>query len=77
MILCLSIPDQSRVGLIILEASYGAVETEEGVKDMFIDVKIATQALVRNSQLYIRGGKDKVRVTDRYGVLLFSDKFYS
>lgn len=62
VVLC--IPYQSRVGLLILEASYGAAETEEGVKDMLIDVTIPIQALVRNSQLYIRGGKDKVLLTN-------------
>lgn len=45
-------------GLIILEASYGSIEDNEGVQDLTYDVTIPLQALVRNSQLFIAGGEE-------------------
>ncbi|TFK41618.1 hypothetical protein BDQ12DRAFT_710665 [Crucibulum laeve] len=45
-------------GLVIKEAAYGPVTEErgDGMEELFIDVTIPIQALVRKSRLYIPGG---------------------
>jgi DnaJ family protein C protein 11 len=50
-------------GLIILEATYGPSESDDETKDLMIDVTIAIQALVNNSQVYISGHRTKVSET--------------
>lgn len=49
-----------RLGLVIVEASYGPSEQDSGTKDLIMDVTIALQALVHNSQVYIAGHRTKV-----------------
>ena len=48
-------------GLVIQEALYGVTDEKDGAQDLAIDVTTPMQALVRNSHLYIPGGKSKVR----------------
>jgi hypothetical protein len=43
-----------------VEASYGPSEQDSGTKDLVMDVTIALQALVHNSQVYIAGHRTKV-----------------
>lgn len=45
---------------MIVEASYGSVEKNDGAKDLVLDVTIPLQALVRNSQLYVPADQTKV-----------------
>jgi hypothetical protein len=47
-------------GLVILEASYGPSDADDDAKDLIVDVTIAVQALVNNSQVYISGHRTKV-----------------
>ena len=48
------------LGLIILEATYGAVQRDDYTEGLEIDVTIPLQALVIKSQLYIPGKRSKV-----------------
>ena len=48
------------LGLVIMEATYGCVEKDDGAKDLTLDVVIPLQALVRNSQLYVPADHTKV-----------------
>ena len=48
------------LGLVIVEATYGSVEVNDGAKDLVLDVTIPLQALVRNSQLYVSADQTKV-----------------
>lgn len=53
-------PIQFAVGLVILEAFYGSSELGNEMKGLMVDVTIAVQALVHNSQVYISGHRPKV-----------------
>ncbi|TFK20522.1 DnaJ-domain-containing protein [Coprinopsis marcescibilis] len=46
-------------GLVIESAIYGVIDTEDGARDLAIDVTIPLQALVRNSRLHVPGGQSK------------------
>ncbi|KAH8101824.1 DnaJ-domain-containing protein [Cristinia sonorae] len=48
------------LGLVILEATYGAAERDELTEGLEMDVTIPLQALVHRSQLYIPGRRSKV-----------------
>jgi hypothetical protein len=54
------VPNYHRLGLVVVEASYGPSEQDIETKHLAIDVTIAVQALVRGSQLYIAGHRTKV-----------------
>jgi len=62
--------DHFFTGLIIREASYGVVDSDDATQKLSIDVKIFMQALVRNSQLYIPGGDSKVGNLHSHSYLL-------
>lgn len=50
-------------GLVILEASYFPLdESGDIVKDLEVDVSCPLQALVQNGQLFVPGGRPKVRI---------------
>ena len=49
------------LGLVILEAFYGAAERDEYTQGLEIDVTVPLQALVNKCQLYIPGRRSKVR----------------
>ncbi|KAF8886549.1 hypothetical protein BD779DRAFT_617777 [Infundibulicybe gibba] len=51
--------ETSKGGLVILEATFGSIEVDEGAKDLAVDVTVPIQALVRHSQLYIAGHQTK------------------
>ncbi|KAF8157012.1 hypothetical protein B0H34DRAFT_711623 [Crassisporium funariophilum] len=51
--------ETGREGLVIREATYGASEADEESQNLWLDVTIPMQALVRNSQLHIPGGDTK------------------
>jgi DnaJ homolog subfamily C member 11 len=53
-------PKYLRLGLLILEALYGPTEQDNETKDLVMDVTVAVQALVRNSQIHITGLRTKV-----------------
>jgi hypothetical protein len=48
-------------GLVILEASYGPSEQDSETTHLVMDVTVAVQALVHNSQVCIAGHRTKVR----------------
>lgn len=48
------------IGLVISEAFYGPSDAGDEAKDLMVDVTIAVQALVHNSQVYISGHRSKV-----------------
>ncbi|XP_006463984.1 hypothetical protein AGABI2DRAFT_209008 [Agaricus bisporus var. bisporus H97] len=50
--------EKSKQGLVIIQASYGGREKEEGAPDLTLDVTIPIQSLIRNSQLYIPSGEE-------------------
>jgi hypothetical protein len=45
-------------GLVIIQASYGGREKEEGAPDLTLDVTVPIQSLIRNSQLHIPSGEE-------------------
>jgi hypothetical protein len=47
-------------GLVIVEATYGAMETADRELGLYWDVTIPVQTLVRSSQIYIPGRHPKV-----------------
>ena len=47
-------------GLVVLEASYGPIDSDPEARDLAVDVTFAIQALVHKSQLYIPGHRSKV-----------------
>jgi hypothetical protein len=47
-------------GLVVLEASYGPMDSDPEARDLAVDVTVAIQALVHKSQLYIPGHRSKV-----------------
>ncbi|EFI26766.1 hypothetical protein CC1G_15689 [Coprinopsis cinerea okayama7 len=51
--------ETARGGLVIQNAVYGVIDTEDGAHELAIDVTVPLQALVRNSQLYIAGEGSK------------------
>jgi len=51
--------ETSKEGLVIIEATYGSVEKDDGAKDLTLDVAIPLQAIIRNSQLYVASGQCK------------------
>jgi DnaJ homolog subfamily C member 11 len=53
------------LGLVIVEATYGSVEMNDGAKDLILDVTVPLQALVRDSQLYVPADQTKVCGTIR------------
>lgn len=53
-------PKYRRLGLLILEALYGPSEQDNESKDLVMDVTVAVQALVHNSQVHITGLRTKV-----------------
>ncbi|KAK0192274.1 hypothetical protein F5146DRAFT_999491 [Armillaria mellea] len=52
--------EAAKDGLVILEATYGPAETFDFGSESALDVTIAVQALVSNSQLHIPGHRSKV-----------------
>ena len=56
-------------GLVILEASYGPSERDEGIEGLDVDVTVPLQALVNSSQLYIPGKRSKVSHLSVYPLL--------
>ena len=48
------------LGLVIEEAIYGPSDEDEETKDLVVDVTVAMQALVNNSQLHIPARRSKV-----------------
>ncbi|KAJ2925085.1 hypothetical protein H1R20_g12012, partial [Candolleomyces eurysporus] len=51
--------EEDKGGLVIQEASYGVTDETDGAENLSVDVIIPLQALVRNSRLYIPGGRSK------------------
>jgi len=51
---------------VISEATYGPSEPDEEGKGLIVDVTIAVQALVHNSQVYVAGHRSKVRESSSY-----------
>ncbi|KIM85726.1 hypothetical protein PILCRDRAFT_5383 [Piloderma croceum F 1598] len=58
--------ESTKGGLVIVEASYGPSEQDSGTKDLVMDVTIALQALVHNSQVYIAGHRTKSGIQGFY-----------
>lgn len=54
--------ETSRGGLVILQASWGSTEKEDGARDLVMDVTTPLQALVHSSQLYIPGDRIKSNI---------------
>lgn len=54
------------VGLVVKEAAYGPSEQGPEMEGLDVDVTIAVQALVHNSQLYIPGHRSKVYLLFSY-----------
>lgn len=48
------------VGLVVKKATYGPSEQDDDTKGLNVDVTIAVQALVHNSQVYVPGHRSKV-----------------
>ena len=69
----LSIPlkaSNTSLGLVILEVSYYPHEGNgDAIRELAVDVTTPVQALVHNGQLYIPGGRPKVRLS-LYGLPL-------
>ncbi|KAF5383160.1 hypothetical protein D9615_004999 [Tricholomella constricta] len=49
-------------GLVIVEATWGSMEKEDGARDLVIDVTVPLQALVHTSQLYIPADRLKSEI---------------
>lgn len=60
------------LGLVIEEATYGPSDEDEESKDLVVDVTVAVQALVNNSQLHIPAHRSKVCTKLSFGLPLFS-----
>jgi len=58
--------ESSKEGLVILEASYGPTEQDDETKGLILDVTLAVQALVHNSQVYIAGHRTKSGIQGFY-----------
>ncbi|GLB39157.1 putative protein with domain of unknown function (DUF3395) [Lyophyllum shimeji] len=54
--------ETSKGGLVILEASWGSSEKEDGARDLVMDVTVPLQALVHSSQLYIPSDRTKSNI---------------
>ncbi|KAF7289922.1 J domain-containing protein [Mycena indigotica] len=54
--------EASKGGLVVLEATYGAIDTAERNLGLFWDITIPLQTLVRASQVYIPGRHPKSRI---------------
>ena len=48
------------LGLVVLEAKYGAADQDENARELIIDVTVPLQALVHHSQVNIPGHRTKV-----------------
>jgi len=51
--------EKNKEGLVVLEASYGPIDSDPEARDLAVDVTVAIQALVHKSQLYIPGHRSK------------------
>ncbi|KAF6747159.1 hypothetical protein DFP72DRAFT_920701 [Ephemerocybe angulata] len=54
--------ETAKGGLVIQEALYGVTDDKDGAQDLAMDVTVPMQSLVRNSHLYIPGGKSKTHL---------------
>ncbi|RXW20186.1 hypothetical protein EST38_g5676 [Candolleomyces aberdarensis] len=66
--------EEDKGGLIIQEASYGVTDETDGAENLSVDVTIPLQALVRNSRLYIPGGRSKSNLQGFSDPAVFTSK---
>ena len=59
----------------MIEATYGPMEQDEDLKKLTVDVTVAVQALVHNSQVYVPGHRTKVSLVFSHA-LEFSSRVF-